>query len=166
MKRYSKLFNTMYNTFCTTERALALLHLPCLKLPQDPWGIPKLANLIEEMICCGDGHSSDSTGFEFLLDPVPEIHISTGGGWDSEICEHKLSTCVVAKDSSVGSPPISSNNTRVFPLGFNHSPGTWYLWENWYQNLNFLNNFSNNHFSLAYSCWEGFPQFLRHLLSL
>ena len=104
--------------------------MPWLKLPQDPCGVPKLAKLIEEMICVGDGHSSDSTGFEFLLDLVPEIHISTGGGCNSEMCEHKLLSCLVAKDSCVGSAPISSNNTRVFPLGINHSRGTWYLRDN------------------------------------
>ena len=65
------------------ERAPVLLHEPCRKLPQDPLGVPKLANLTEEMTCLGNGQLSDSVG------PIPsnphagielEIHISTGGG--------------------------------------------------------------------------------------
>lgn len=37
------------STFCTMERAWELLHLPWLKVPQVPRGVPKLANSIEEM---------------------------------------------------------------------------------------------------------------------
>ena len=36
-------------TFCNTTSTLVLLHLPWLKLPQDPLGVPKLANLIKDM---------------------------------------------------------------------------------------------------------------------
>ena len=123
-------------TSCTIERAVLLLHLLWLKLPQVPRGVPKLANLIEEMTWLGNGHSSDSIGLDFLPVVRSEPHISTGSGWYSDTREHRLSTCFVAKDICVGSPPISSNNTRVFPLGCNHDLGTWYLWYQWDQNQN------------------------------
>lgn len=114
-------------TFFTAERALLLLHFPWLKLPQVPWGVPKLANLIEEMTWLGVGHSRNRKG----PDPFPvfesESHMSTGNGWDSLTWEHRLPTCLVAKDICVGSPPISSNNTRVLSLGWSHERGTWYL---------------------------------------
>ena len=122
---YSK--NEQSRTFCTIERALELLHWPWLKLPQVPRGVPKLANLIEEMTWLGKGHSNDRTGPAFLSASEFELHISTGNGWDSDTCEHKLVLCFVAKAIWVGSPPISSNNTRVLPLDSTHERGTWYL---------------------------------------
>lgn len=114
-------------TFCTMERAWMLLQLPWLKLPQLPLGVPKLANSIEEMTWLVKGHSSDSTGPGLLPLFRLDLHISTCWGWDSEMWEHKLPVSLVAKDSCVGSPPVSSNNTRVFPLGCSHDRGTWYL---------------------------------------
>lgn len=122
-----------YRTFCTMDRAPALVHWPWLKLPQDPSGVPKLANFIVEITWSGRGHSSDNTGFNFLVTVESELHISKSTGWDSETCEHKLSICFVAKDNIVGSPPISSNRTRVLPLDVNHDRGTWYLQFHWYQ---------------------------------
>ena len=57
-----------------------LLHWPCLKLPQDPLGVPKLANLTEEMTCLGNGQLSDSVGPDLLAAIELELHISTGSG--------------------------------------------------------------------------------------
>lgn len=57
-----------------------LLHWPCLKLPQDPSGVPKLANLIEEMTCLRDGQWSDNVGPDLLVATELELHISTGSG--------------------------------------------------------------------------------------
>lgn len=113
-------------TFCTMESAFLLLHWPWLKLPQVPRGVPKLANFMEEMTWLGDGHSRESTGPDFSSFES-ELHISTGGGWDSDTWEHSDSICFDANDNRVGSLPISSKRTRVFPVGFNHDRGTWYL---------------------------------------
>lgn len=113
------------NTFCTVARALWLLHLPWLKLPQVPLGVPKLTNLIDEITWLGEGHSNNIVGPVFSLSSFFVVHISIGSGWDSETCEHKLPVCLVAKDNCVGFPPISSNNTRTFPLAFSHCRGTW-----------------------------------------
>lgn len=108
-----------------------LLHLPCLKFPQVPWGVPKLANLMEEMTWFGSWHSRKTTGLSLL----PEFHKSTGGGWDSETCAHKLPIFLVAKVISVGSPPTSSNNTiTLLPFGCSHERGTWYLQDDqWFE---------------------------------
>lgn len=116
-----------YCTLCTMESALALLHLPWLKLPQVPRRVPKLANLIEEITWFEDGQLRERVGVKFFGAFESEPHISIGNGWDSDTCEHKLPICLVAKESCVGSPPISSNNTRMLPLGCNHERGTWYL---------------------------------------
>lgn len=126
------------HTSCTMERAPLPLHFPWLKLPQEPRGVPKLANLIEEMTWSGNGHSSDSTGTDFLAVSESEVHISTGKGWDSVTWAHKLPICFVAEVICVGSPPTSSNNTRMLPLDFNQEWGKWYLWDRWYVNKDYL----------------------------
>lgn len=128
--------NKMDLTFFTIERALLLLHRPWIKLPHVPWGVPKLANLIDEMTWLGWGHSRDRVGPDFFRASSSEAHISIGSGWASDILEHTLCISLVAKDSFVGSPPISSNNTKTFPLDFSHERGTWYL-QSLYTNVTF-----------------------------
>ena len=136
-----------YKTFCTMESAFWLLHWPWLKLPQVPWGVPKLANFMEEMTWLGDGHSRESTGPVFCMFES-ELHISIGGGWDSDTWEHKDSICFDANDNRVGSLPISSKSTKVLPVGFNHDRGTWYLRVRKMR----YKDFGNNSEALASSC--------------
>ena len=153
--------NEQDHTFCTMDRALLLLHWPCLKPPQIPCGVPKLANLIEEMTWPGNGHSNDSVGSNFFTDLESAFHVSIGDGWDSDTWEHKLPICLVAKDICVGSPPISSKSTRVLPLVCNHERGTWYLWVQWYQNQIFLlANFSYEYSLQHLQCLRWLPTVL------
>lgn len=113
-------------TFCTTVRASLLLHRPWLKLPHFPCGVPKLANFIPDIIWFGRGQWSDKTAPAlFVVSSSDETHVSIGIGWVSETWEHMLSVSLVAKDICVGSPPISSNNTRMFALGCSQERGTW-----------------------------------------
>lgn len=113
------------HTFSTMERALLLLHRPWLKPPHVPRGVPKLAKLILDITWSGWGQPRDRVGPALFLVSSSAVHISTGIGCDSETREHMLCVSLVAKDSCVGSPPASSNNTTTFPLGCSHERGTW-----------------------------------------
>lgn len=151
------------------EGARVLLHCPWVKLPQAPRGVPKLANFIEEMSWLGKGHSRNSTGPDFLPVFWSELHMSTGCGWDSETWAHKLPICLVAKAICVGSPPISSNKTRVLPLGFypgTEAHDTYRITDVRTGSLKELLLLVLASSPDTYSCWDGLPQFLRHLFEL
>lgn len=101
--------------------------LPSLKLPHSPSGVPKLANLTDEIFWPGpqDRWAFGLRGlFTFPEDCICQfIRV----GCHSLILTHTLSTSLLTRWIPFGSPPHSSNTTNRFPVGFNQERGTWYL---------------------------------------
>lgn len=95
------------------------------KFPQDPLGVPKLANLTVEMLVF-IGHDSFTVAlfFTFLF---PSYDSRSNEGWSSDIWAQTLEILRVANLILVGSPPFSSKITKIFPDGLNQDRGIWYL---------------------------------------
>lgn len=105
---------------------------PCLKLPQVPRAVPKLANLMAE-ICWLEAQCKWTLG-AWNSSVILKLSMSQflAFRWFSATCAHTLVTVLFRREILVGSPPVSSKTTIRFLLGFNQDRGTWYL-----QNQNF-----------------------------
>lgn len=116
--------------------------LPCRKLPQVPSGVPKLANLIDEICWPGEHHKCTFGLRGFVTLPDACICQFIRVGCHSNISEQTLSISLLTREMPFGSPPHSSKTTNKFPVGYNHDRGMWY-----------------------HLC-EASPQLLKHLFSL
>lgn len=117
--------------------------LPCWKLPQVPSGVPKLANLIDEIFWPGEHHKC-TLGLRGLLTlPDACIFQFIRVGCHSKISEQTLSISLWTREIPFGSPPHSSKTTNKFPVGYNHERGMWYLKSLGYDELSQRFHFSS-----------------------
>ena len=89
------------------DRLLAASQEPFLNDPHVPFGSPKLANWISEIVC-------------------PVWHVISNK-LPSYALPHKVPILTVWKDTGEGVPPISSNKINVFLSLLRNDLGMWYL---------------------------------------
>lgn len=120
-------YDTRKLTLSKTSYEWKAWQLPCRKLPQAPSGVPKLANLIDEIFWPGEHHKC-ALGLRCLL-TLPDARICQfiRFGCHSNISAQTLSISLLTRDIPFGSPPHSSKTTNKFPVGYNHERGMWYL---------------------------------------
>ena len=98
---------TVLTTFSTADRLRAASQEPLCNELHFPWGSPKLANLICEMVW-PPWHDSSNVLPSFAFAQIEP-------------------TVMVWKDTCEGFPPISSNKINVLVSLVRNDLGTWYL---------------------------------------
>lgn len=128
-------------TCSTTFLEMEEVHFPSEKVPQLPYGSPKLANSIAmiflwfEHFKLAIGFAAFATGLMWLFFLA---HDFTLGGWFSEMKLQIVSLSTVRISIDWGLPPSSSNTTKRLSLGLMKDLGIWYLVTSKFRKLIYL----------------------------
>ena len=114
-------------TFSTTDKEFGWWQLPFWYDLQVPLGVPKLANFTEDIFLPSGQESCALAGDVPSFVALSSQDSKSMEGKCSDTKEHTLVTALLENVILVGSPPFSSKTTRMFPEGWNHDRGIWYL---------------------------------------
>lgn len=126
-QRHREISGRLHCTFSKMSYDLWAWQLPSVKFPHTPCGVPKLANLMDE-IFCPSAHERCAFGLRGLSAlPQDLICHFLSVGCHSEMKAQALPVVLLTNEIPVGSPPHSSNTTKRFAVGYSQELGTWYL---------------------------------------